>query len=143
MDNIEQMKEMQKEFLSGNLNFPTGSHESVAKVLGLPVDRVTKIREARNIMARARIKVREAIDAENVKHTIWDNRGCDLMQASNRLTVRQLKELLANLPDDMNVYTHQYLPAVGMETLPCETIKIVNNWEFGQPDKTKEILELE
>lgn len=140
---IETMKEMQKQFKAGELNFPVGTHESVAKVLGLDVELVRKIREKRNEEARNRVRAREAVDQENVKHTIWDNRGCDLTQAGNRLTVAQLKSIIANLPDDMNVYTHQYVANVGMEALPCETIKIVKSYSFSNPEEKLNIMVVE
>ena len=140
---IETLREMQKHFKSGDLNFPVGTHESVAKVLGLDVETVKKIREKRNEEARQRVKTREMVDSENIKYTLWDNRGCDLMQPGNRLTIGQLKSLIANLPDNMDVYTHQYVANVGMEALPCETIKIANSYNFSKPEEKHNIMVVE
>lgn len=140
---IETLKEMQKQFASGELNFPVGTHESVAKVLGLPVETVQKIRDKRRQDAERRVKTREAVDEENTKYTLWDNRGCDTTQPGNRLTVEQLKQILENLPDTMNIYTHQYIAGVGMECLPTETIKIASSFSFGHPEDKQNIMVLE
>lgn len=143
MIDIETQKEVQKEFLSGNLNFPVGTHETVAQTLGLPVEQVKKIREDRQALAQKRVKARESVDAENTKYTLFDNRGCDLMQPGNRLTVGQLKSIIEGLPDDMDVYSHQYVPAIGMEGLPLETLKVVSSFKFGSPDEKQNILVIE
>jgi|SRR6185369_14933101 len=142
-DTQEQMEKAKDEFLKGNLNFPVGTHEAVAKVLGVPVETVQRIRENRNREAQHRIKLREAVDNENILHTVWDNRGCDLTKDGNRLTVGQLKQIIANLPDEMDIYTHQYIPSVGMESLPCETIKIAASWKFGSPEDKQNIMIVE
>src|SRR6185369_9890977 len=93
-DTQEQMEKAKDEFLKGNLNFPVGTHEAVAKVLGVPVETVQRIRENRNREAQHRIKLREAVDNENILHTVWDNRGCDLTKDGNRLKVEQLNRSL-------------------------------------------------
>jgi hypothetical protein len=143
MIDIETQKEVQKEFLSGNLNFPVGTHESVAQTLGLPVEQVRKVREDRQALARKRVKAREAVDTDSTKYTLFDNRGCDLTQPGNRLTMGQLKAIIEGLPDDMEVYSHQYVAAIGMECLPLETLKVVSSFKFGSPDEKQNIMVIE
>jgi hypothetical protein len=137
---IEQIKKMQQEFLKGGLNFPVGTHESVASVLGLPVEQVQKVRDGRLEEARRRIKLRETVDNKNIKHTVWDARGLDFTIDGNCLTVGQLKQVIANMPDDMNVYTEQYIASIGMEGLPCACIQVADSFKYGDPGKKQTIL---